>query len=53
MMTETFLPQKRANIGNVREHIQVSKRMRQHCRNFQTRADANKKAETTHVLLLS
>jgi hypothetical protein len=52
-MTETFLSQKRANIRNVREHVQVSKHMSQHCRNFQTRVDANKKPETTHVLLLS
>jgi hypothetical protein len=51
-MIETFLSQKRANIGNVREHVHVSKRMSQHCRNFQTRADANKKDETTHGLLL-
>jgi hypothetical protein len=53
MMIETFLSQKRANIVNMREHVQVSKHMSHQCRNFQTRVDANKKAETTHVLLLS
>lgn len=52
MMTEIFLSHKRVNIENVREHVHVSKHMSQHSRNFQTRLDANKKAETTHALLL-